>query len=76
MTFPTVYDMLAIPAGGYQNPNAAAKQALADFDGTSAWGPKGSNDVLQDAIGIMFQLKSKASPERDGFYGPDSVVPS
>ena len=87
---PLVQPMLPVPAGGYQNPSDIAKQALTEFNSTfsdllqaldTAWGPGGTDDLLGDAINIMFQMKAKAQklfaiplPGGDGVYGPDFAL--
>lgn len=87
VAFPDVFPMAPVPAGGYpQLPGQA------DFDSAyanmltllqQAWnaGPQGQQ-TLNDAVGVMRALKSKALPlmktplpSGTGNYGPDFVVP-
>lgn len=84
--FPDTYPMAQVPAGGWPNPPQNIQQLLNEFNMNfqlilthleNAW-KDGSEDELETAIGLMFQLTSPATdlmkislPGGGGNYGPD-----
>ncbi|BDI20392.1 membrane protein [Nostoc cf. commune SO-36] len=89
--FPETYQMAKVPKGGWNNPPQEVQQLLDTFNNTfqlvldnleGAWN-NGNQDLLNTAIGDMFQLKESAVklmqtplPDGSGNYGPDFLINS